>query len=136
MTIEGFGIYISHDSLKSAILISILSVWVLIGLFTYLNRYTKRRYFTLWTVAWLFYGLWLSLNYGLLKFPENPLLLMSKQWCVGVAATFLLWGSFQFLRLQVRQTLLALFIGFLLVWSYIGAYHLENKLSIQMPIFG
>ena len=134
--ISGFQLFVSPESLKSAILVSMLSVWVLIGLFTYLNRYTKRRYFTLWTVAWMFYGLWLCLNYGLLRFPENPWFLMFKQWCVGVSATFLLWGSFKFLKMRVRQVLLGLFIGFLLVWSYVGAFFLDEALYIQLPIFG
>ncbi|MBA4149528.1 MAG: response regulator [Verrucomicrobia bacterium] len=127
---------LSIGSVKSAMLISILSVWVLIGLFTYLNRYTKRRYFTLWTVAWLFYALWLSLNYVLLESKETPWMLMYQQWCVGVSATFLLWGSSQFLGLRVRERTLGLFLGFLLVWSYVGAYYLVNPLHIQMPIFG
>jgi hypothetical protein len=35
-------------------MVSLLSVWVLVGLFCYLNRYTKREYFTIWTAAWLF----------------------------------------------------------------------------------
>jgi PAS domain S-box-containing protein len=133
---RGLELHISQDSLRLAIVISILSVWVLIGLFTYLNRYTKRNYFTLWTVAWLFYGLWLSLNYGLLKYPENPLLMMFKQWCVGVAATFLLWGSFRFLGLKVHERLLGLFIGFLFVWSYVGSYKVDEPIYIQAPIFG
>lgn len=117
-------------------LISILSVWVLIGLFTYLNRYTKRRYFSMWTVAWLFYALWLSLNYILVESRETPSLLMCKQWCVGVSATFLLWGSFRFLRMRVRERLLALFLGFLLIWSYVGAYYVVRPIFVQVPIFG
>jgi PAS domain S-box-containing protein len=134
--LSSFETILSLDSVKSAMVVSMLSVWVLIGLFTYLNRYTKRRYFTLWTVAWLFYGLWLSLNYGLLKLPDNLPLQMFKQWCVGVSATFLLWGSFRFLALRVRQLLLGLFIGFLLAWSYVGVFHLDNPLHLQVPIFG
>ena len=130
----GFDFALSLDSVKSAIVVSLLSVWVLIGLFTYLNRYTKRRYFTLWTVAWLFYALWLSLNYGQTKFT-SPWLEMCKQWCIGVSATFLLWGSFRFLALRVRQLLLGLFIGFLLAWSYVGAFYIRDALEFQLPIF-
>ncbi len=136
---RGIDLSFTQDSLGAAILISILSVWVLIGLFTYLNRYTKRRYFTLWTVAWLFYGLWLSLHYTELRMPESDLMTMFKQWCVGVAATFMLWGSFRFLGMRMRQTLNGLFLGFLLLWSYIGVYHFdhrEDRYWIQVPIFG
>ena len=28
----------------------------------YLNRYTKREYFTIWTAAWLSYALWLTIG--------------------------------------------------------------------------
>lgn len=134
--LKGLDVYLSPESLKTTILASILSVWVLIGLFTYLNRYTKRRYFTIWTVAWMFYGVWLSLHYGLLKYPEHPLMQMAKQCCMGVAATFLLWGSFRFLGLKVRQMMLSLFMGFLVVWSYFANFHFEKALYIQLPIFG
>ena len=52
--------------LKATLLISLLTVWVLVGLFYYLNRYTRRDYFAIWTAGWLFYALWLtaSLNMG------------------------------------------------------------------------
>ena len=43
-------------------MVSLLSVWMLVGLFYYLNRYTRREYFTVWTAAWLFYALWLTLG--------------------------------------------------------------------------
>ena len=48
--------------LHAALLVSLLSVWLLVALFYYLNRYTKRDYFTIWTAAWLFYALWLTLG--------------------------------------------------------------------------
>ena len=51
----------SEQHIRPALLISLLSVWVLVAVFHYLNTYTRRRYFTIWTVAWLFYGLWLTI---------------------------------------------------------------------------
>jgi PAS domain-containing protein len=56
-----FNLVFSGDHLKPALLISLLSVWVLVGVFYFLNTYTRRRYFTIWTTAWLFYALWLTL---------------------------------------------------------------------------
>ena len=47
----------SQQYLQATLFVSLLSVWVLVGLFYYLNRYTRREYFTVWTVAWLFYAL-------------------------------------------------------------------------------
>ena len=57
----------SGQYLRAALMVSLLSVWMLVGLFYYLNRYTKRDYFTVWTAAWLFYALWLTLG---LKFED------------------------------------------------------------------
>jgi PAS domain S-box-containing protein len=132
----GFDLYFPGEYLKAALVVSLLSVCVLIGVFYYLNYYTKRRYFTTWTAAWLFYAVWLTLCISLQKSPESPLLLMLKQWCVGVSAVFLLWGAARFLNQQAPQKLYALFIAFLLTWSYIGAYHLNDSLQTQLPIFG
>src|SRR5437016_8830054 len=134
---DGIGIDLSFSSqhLKPALLVSLLSVWVLVLVFYYLNRYTKRRYFTIWTGAWLFYALWLTLTLGLQGQAEAPLLLMLKQWCLSASAVLLLWGSVRFLKLRTSQSLFGLFIAFLFVWSYVGAYHLEDPLQVQCPIF-
>src|SRR5580693_4064168 len=56
------GMVFSQDYINAALMVSLLSVWVLVGLFFYLNRYTRREYFTIWTAAWLFYALWLTLS--------------------------------------------------------------------------
>lgn len=125
-----------REYLQAAMLVSLLSVWVLVGLFFYLNRYTRRPYFNIWTAAWLFYALWLTLSLNLHNDPETSLTLMFKQWCISAAAVFLLWGSASFLKIAAHQRLFGLFLGFLLVWSYVGAYHLNNPWQIQLPIFG
>jgi len=42
-----------------------------VGVFYFLNTYTRRRYFTIWTTAWLFYALWLTLNFfGAIRFAR------------------------------------------------------------------
>ncbi len=92
----GFDLTFSQQYLKAGMAVSLLSVWVLVGVFYYLNRYTKRRYFSIWTVAWLFYALWLTLCLALHATPDRGIFLMLKQWCMSVAATFLLWGSMRF----------------------------------------
>ena len=61
-TIKGFDIIFPREYMRVALLVSLLSVWVLVGLFYYLNRYTKRYYFTIWTAAWLFYACWLTIG--------------------------------------------------------------------------
>lgn len=132
-----FGIDLSlpPQYLKAALLVSLLSVWVLVGLFAYLNRYTKRTYFKIWTVAWLFYGLWLTMGLYDASLQVYGFYNMVRQWCVAITAVFLLWGSFSFLQLPTRQLLVALFMAFLFTWSYVGSFFLENPLAIQLPIF-
>lgn len=132
----GFDLFFPGHYLKQALAVSLLSVWVLVGLFFYLNHYTKRRYFTIWAAGWLFYALWLTLNFSLGYSNEAPWLMMLKQWCVSAVALFLFWGSARFLGQRVRQVSFALFATFLLVWSWYGAYHLEDPLQVRLPIFG
>lgn len=128
------NLLITRENLRAGVLVSLLSVWVLVALFYYLNRFTRRRYFTIWTAAWLFYALWMTLTFGGSGVENRPLMLMMQQWCVGVSAVFLLWGSLDYLNQEVRQGLLAWFMTFLFVWSYIGAYHL-NKPEMELPSF-
>src|SRR5579862_643392 len=116
-----FNAVIPPDYLNAAMIVSLLSVLVLIGLFHYLNRYTGRRYFSIWTVGWIFYAGWLGL--GLWGGDGEPMNEMLRHWCIGVSAALLFWGSSQFLKLPSQPRLFYLFMGFLLVWSYIGAYH-------------
>jgi signal transduction histidine kinase/AmiR/NasT family two-component response regulator len=125
----------------AAMMVSLLSVWMLVGLFFYLNQYTKREYFTIWTVAWLFYALWLTLSLEALKTKIHDATLLEvifilKQCCVAVSAVFLLWGSLRFLNIVVRQTLLGLFMFFLLVWTAVSPQALaQNHFGIELPVF-
>ena len=64
---EGFSNATLNEMAHSTMLGSLLTVWVLVGLFFYLNHYTRRRYFTIWATAWLFYALWLT---QILRAPE------------------------------------------------------------------
>lgn len=121
--------------MRAALVVSLLSIWVLVFLFYYLNRYTKRPYFTVWTAAWLFYALWLTLGLSAPNPDLSSFMMIARQWCVGISAVFLLWGSLVFLEIKVRQTLFGLFMGFLLTWSYISPQITSDPLVIQMPLF-
>jgi CheY-like chemotaxis protein len=108
---------------------------VLVGLFYYLNRYTKRDYFAIWTAGWLFYALWLTTSLSVSNAPMNGAVFMAKQCCISLSAVFLLWGSLRFLGLAVRQTLFGVFMLFLLVWTLVSPQVITDKLQIQMPVF-
>lgn len=129
------GTGFTHSYLHATLLVSLLSVWVLVGLFYYLNRYTKRDYFTIWTAAWLSYALWLTLG---LTWPTNDLTsinAMVRQSCVAISAAFLLWGTLRFLEITVRQSLFGLFMLFLVVWTFAIPRVASNALQIQLPVF-
>ena len=60
---------------------------------------------------------------------------MLRQGCVAVSAVFLLWGSARFLSLPVKQSMIGLFMVFLLVWTFVSPQVLTNILQIQLPVF-
>ena len=122
--------------LSGALVVSLLSVWVLVVLFYYLNRYTKRKYFTVWTAAWLFYALWLTLGITYGSADVESYAFAIRQWCVGVSAIFLLWGGLLFAEKPVWQRQFAWFIGFMLVWSFVSPKLLNrDRLQVQIPVF-
>jgi signal transduction histidine kinase/CheY-like chemotaxis protein len=135
MRLEGIHLDFSQQYLQATLIVSLLSVWVLVGLFYYLNRYTKREYFTVWTAAWLFYALWLTLSLTMPNVAPGHFMFTLKQWCVAISAVFLLWGSLRFLSLPVRQSLFGLFMLFLLVWTFVSPQILTSVVQIQMPVF-
>lgn len=139
MKFEAIHLDFSQQYLQATLIVSLLSVWVLVGLFAYLNRYTKREYFTVWTAAWLFYALWLTLSLTMPSSQPGHFPFIIKQWCVAISAVFLLWGSLRFLSIPVRQSLFGLFMLFLMVWTFVSPQILTNPqtnvLQIQLPVF-
>lgn len=124
-----------QEYLHSALFVSLLSVWVLVGLFVYLNFYTKRQYFTIWTAAWLFYALWLTLGLRMDGVLATNWMALIRQSCVAVSAVFLMWGSARFLSLPIRQSSLGLFMSFLLVWTFVSPHLVSDQFQAQMPVF-
>lgn len=127
----------SEQYLQATLFVSLLSVWLLVGLFYYLNHYTKREYFAIWTTAWLFYALWLTLGltmHGVVSAKSN-LLFTLRQCCVAVSAVFLLWGSARFLSLPTRQASLGLFMLFLLAWTITSPLVVSDTFQVQLPVF-
>ena len=121
--------------LKATLMISLLTVWVLVGLFYYLNRYTRRDYFAIWSAGWLFYALWLTASLNLGGVRLDSAIFMLKQCCVSLSAVFMLWGSVRFLGFPVRQSLFGMFMLFLLVWTMVSPQVITDSLQIQMPMF-
>ncbi|HEY3915496.1 MAG TPA: ATP-binding protein [Verrucomicrobiae bacterium] len=135
MKLEDMGLVFPQEYLRAALMVSLLSVWVLVGLFFYLNRYTRREYFTIWTAAWLFYALWLTLSLRVGDPGTGSLIFTVKQCCVSVSAVFLLWGSLRFLGLPVPQRLFGVFLTFLIVWTAVSPEVISGTLQEELPIF-
>jgi signal transduction histidine kinase/ActR/RegA family two-component response regulator len=129
------GLVFPKEYMTAALMVSLLSVWVLVGLFFYLNRYTRREYFTIWTAAWLFYALWLTLSLHMGNPDVGSYVFTIKQCCVSISAVFLLWGSLRFLGLPVNQRLLGGFMLFLVVWTIVSPSVITDKLEVQLPVF-
>jgi CheY-like chemotaxis protein len=135
MRFDDMGLAFPQECLRAALLTSLLSVWVLVGLFYYLNRYTRREYFSIWTGAWLFYALWLTLSLGLGDAAPGSLLFTINQSCVSISAVFLLWGSIRFLDIPVRQRLSGVLAVFLAVWILVSPQMMTTALQIHLPVF-
>ncbi len=135
MTLQMLNSMFPHQYLRAALVVSLLSVWLLVALFYYLNRYTKRDYFTIWTAAWLFYALWLTLGLEEQTAAPGSHLFLVRQSCLAISAVFLLWGSVRFIGLETRQTLFGLFMLFLLVWIFVTPQVFTNPMQVQLPVF-
>lgn len=131
----GFDLIFTREDLQAALFVSLLTACLIVALLVFLNRFAQRRYFTIWTVAWVFYALWLLFNFRLLDDRADAIAFVVKQCCVGISAVFLLWGSAVFLRTKARPGVLGLFILFLFVWSCVGAFHRDSPLEFQIPLF-
>jgi signal transduction histidine kinase/FixJ family two-component response regulator len=133
--VHPFDIIFPREYLRAALLVSLLSVWVLVGLFYYLSRYTKRHCFTVWTAAWLFYALWLSMGISIPNASSGSFVLILRQWCVCLSTVFLLWGSVSFLEVKAPLRLFGWFIAFLFTWSYAAHFLMDDLFNMQWPIF-
>ncbi len=123
------------DGLKVALLLAILSTWVVISVFAYLNLQARKSYFQSWAVAWLYYSLYLAAAFGLGEWSGLSLVQALRSACIGISALCLLWGSFQLTGQKRTNRELGLGLAVILVWSCVAVYQLLNRLWITMPVF-
>ena len=74
---------------KAALVLSFFSTCVVIGVFSYLNRFTKKSYFSLWTISWLFFAVWLTVAVQFEYRPELQWMVMARRSCLGISALFM-----------------------------------------------
>ncbi|HUK82861.1 MAG TPA: ATP-binding protein, partial [Verrucomicrobiae bacterium] len=121
--------------LKASLVLALFSTWVVISVFAYLNHYTKKSYFSLWTVAWMFYAVWLAASIQLDETPDLPFYIMARRACVGVSALCMFWGSLELIDKARRQRELAYGVVMIVIWSYVAAYKVQDPLWITLPVF-
>src|SRR5208282_4182981 len=113
----------SQQYLQATLFVSLLSVWVLVGLFYYLNRYTRREYFTIWTVAWLFYALWLTLGLTMQGTVSGKIVFI----LIGLGSVF---AGVCFYRVRKKMPFVGagmLSLGFFLWGVYLSSYPFSQK---------
>jgi len=115
--------------------LALFSTGLVIGLFFYLSRYTRKSYFNLWTCAWMFYAIWLVISIQLDEAPDLPLIVMVRRACIGVSALCMFWGSFQLTRTGRKLRELGFGVALVLMWSYVAAYKVGEHLWITVPMF-
>jgi len=136
ISINLLGLLFPAEWLKAALVVALFSTMVVIGVFAYLNRYTKKTYFNLWMVGWMFYAVWLGASIGLEESPHFPILLLARRACIGISALFMFWGSFELTGQARSQRELGLSILLLILWSFVAVYQVQELLWMTMPVFG
>jgi PAS domain S-box-containing protein len=129
------GFLFPPEWIKAGLILNLLTVWVVVTLFAYLDRRTRQPYFRYWVVAWLFYSVHLAASIGLEESPHLPALVMARRACIGISALFMLWGSFQFTPRRRSQSELAGAVVFILLWSYVAAFRVAATWWITVPGF-
>ena len=120
---------------KAALVLALISIWVVIAFFFYLNHATKKPYFQLWTVAWMFYSIYLTAVIGLEESPNMLFLAMARRACIGISALFMFWGSFELTNHGRDRLELGSATVMMLIWSYIAAFRIREQLWITVPVF-
>ena len=118
-----------------ALVAAFFGVLLVVGLFAYLDRRTRRRYFRFWMAGWLFYAVYLGAAIGLAESPALPALIMVRRACIGISALFMFWGTFVLTNRERKLRELGWGVVFILIWSYLAAYEIHHELWITLPVF-
>jgi PAS domain S-box-containing protein len=121
--------------IKSALVLALISVWMVIVLFTYMNYTARRPHLSLWTVSWMFYSVYLAASIGLEESPQTKILVMTSRACIGISALFMFWGSFQLTEAKRDQRELALGTVLIVIWSYFSAYRIQDGFWLTLAVF-
>ena len=124
-----------HESLGTILLVAWLSVWLVIGLFGYLNTFTRRQYFSIWTGGWLLYAVWLTMQFQWFDDTPGQVMGFLQLACMAASTCCLLWGSVRYFGQPAREPSIGVFLVFLVCWACIGLPPNERFLWIELPMF-
>ncbi len=134
-TLNRWVLLFPAEWVKAALVLALISIWVVIAFFFYLNRATKKPYFQLWTVSWMFYSIYLTAAIGLEESPNMMFLAMARRACIGISALFMFWGSFELTNHGRDRVELGSATVMMLIWSYIAAFRIRQQLWVTAPVF-
>ncbi len=120
---------------NAVLILALMSICMVLTLFAYLNHRTKRPYFSLWIVSWMFYAGYLAAAIGLQESPAFPLLVMMRRSCIGLSALYMFYGSFYLAGRPRSLRELKFATGMLVVWSAVAAFVVRDRFWITMPVF-
>ncbi len=123
------------DGLKVSLVLAILSAWVVISVFAYLNLQVRKSYFRFWAVAWLYYSLYLVTSFGLGEWLGSPLVVALRCASIGTSALCLFWGSSQLVGQGRNNRELGLGLAMTLIWNCVAVCQLTDHLYMTVPMF-
>jgi len=133
--LDTIALHFPAEWVAAALTLNLICIWVVIGLFMYLNRYTRKERFEFWTASWMFYSVYLAATLSLQESPATPWLLMSQRAAIGVSALLMFWGSLQLTHPPRHPRELVGGVVFILLWSAVAAYRVGQSLWVALPVF-
>jgi len=134
-TLETLKGMFTQEWAQAALVMALFSILMVIGLFTYLNFYTQKKYFSLWTMGWVMYALFLGASIFLEEQPGHAFLIMARRACIGMSALYMFFGSLEFAGRGRPQRELYLGAAMIALWSAVAAFVVQEILWITVPVF-
>jgi signal transduction histidine kinase/ActR/RegA family two-component response regulator len=120
---------------RATLVLALTSIGMVIALFAFLNRNTRRRYFSLWLVAWVLYAVYLAAAIGLDELPNVKFFVMARDACVGISALYMFWGGFHLIGRARSDRELHAGTVMIAIWSCVSAYFVDDPFWSAMPMF-
>ncbi|MSR64614.1 MAG: PAS domain S-box protein [Verrucomicrobiae bacterium] len=132
---DQFRYLLAGEWVKPSLMLALMCTCMVVGIATYLSRTTRKGYLTLWTLAWMFYSIYLAACFSVQESPGYLFLEIARNSCVGVTAVLVFWSSFQLTRRPRHWRELALGIVGIIIWSSVAVDRLQDEFLVRLPLF-